>query len=214
MSSELQPVKPRLRGYLHQEAFFITVGASALLIAKSTNRVTFLASCIYSLGLLLLFGISALYHRPFWTASRRALFKKLDHSAIYILIAGTFTPICLLSLSVESGHRLLIIIWIAAAVGILQSIFWAKAPKYMTALFYIVMGWQALPFLEELNRSFGFNNLILLILGGFFYTVGAIFYALKKPNFYPSTFGYHELFHLFTIIAALLHFIIIYQLIS
>lgn len=208
------PQKPLLRGYLHQEAFFITLGASILLIAKSSTSLSLISSIVFSIGLLLLFGISALYHRPYWKPKARVFLKRLDHSAIFILIASTFTPICLLALPPTSGNMLLIIVWIAAVLGILQSIFWVKAPKIVTALLYIIMGWQALPYLKELNQSLGTPQVSLLITGGIIYTIGAIFYAAKKPKLYPTVFGYHELFHFFTIIAAACHFAVIYHLIN
>ncbi len=208
------PQKPLLRGYLHQEAFFLTLGASILLIAKSSTSLSLISSIVFSIGLLLLFGISALYHRPYWKPKARVFLKRLDHSAIFILIASTFTPICLLALPPTSGNMLLIIVWIAAVLGILQSIFWVKAPKIVTALLYIIMGWQALPYLKELNQSLGTPQVSLLITGGIIYTIGAIFYAAKKPKLYPTVFGYHELFHFFTIIAAACHFAVIYHLIN
>ena len=208
------PQKPLLRGYLHQEAFFTTLGAAILLIAKSSTSLSLISSIVFSIGLLLLFGISALYHRPYWKPKARVFLKRLDHSAIFILIASTFTPICLLALPPASGNMLLIIVWIAAVLGILQSIFWVKAPKIVTALLYIIMGWQALPYLKELNQSLGTSQLSLLITGGIIYTIGAIFYAAKTPKLYPTVFGYHELFHFFTIIAAACHFAVIYHLIN
>lgn len=214
MNKKTPPIKPTLRGYLHQEAFFCTLGASVLLLVKSSNNISFICGLVYSLGLLLLFGISAVYHRPHWEPQTRALLKRLDHSAIFILIAGTFTPVCVFALSEKSSHQLLIVIWSAAIAGVLQSIFWVSAPKYVTALFYVIMGWLALPYLSELHLSLGNSQLALLLAGGVFYTTGAFFYALKKPNFFPGVFGYHELFHLFTVIAAALHFAVVYQLIT
>ena len=206
--------KPTWRGYLHQEAFFVTLGAAILLFAKSSDEKYLVASLVYCFGLLLLFGISAVYHRPHWDPKSREFLKRLDHSSIFILIASSFTPICLLALPENQGTQLLLVVWIAALAGIFQSIFWVKAPKYVTAIFYVVMGWFALPYLGELQKSLGSNQLILLICGGVFYTVGAVFYAIKKPKLFPETFGYHELFHLFTIIAAAFHFVAIYQLIK
>ncbi len=205
--------KPTLRGYIHQEAFFVSIGACALLMAKSTSKLAFTASLIYSLGLLILFGVSAYYHRPHWQPAQRAIMKRLDHSAIFIQIAGTFTPICLLALPETSGRHLLIIVWSFAFVGFLQSIFWVKAPKYVTAILYVIMGWIAIPYISDMNKSLGANQVMLLITGGVVFTIGAVFYASRKPKLYPDTFGYHELFHLFTVIGALLHFIVIYQII-
>lgn len=211
---ESKPLKkPLLRGYLHQEAFFVVLGAGALLVAKSSDQTALIASLIYSFSLLFLFGISAVYHRPHWQPKQRALLKRVDHAAIFILIAGTFTPICLLALPEHDGRQLLIIIWLAAVLGILQSIFWVKAPKAVTAIFYVVMGWLAMPYAGDLHASLGVTQVALIVAGGIIYTLGAVFYALKKPNFAPHIFGYHELFHLMTIIAAALHFAVIYQLI-
>ena len=183
------------------------------MIAKATSRPAFISSLVYSFGLLLLLGVSAVYHRPHWEPKGRAMMKRFDHSAIFFLIAGTFTPICLLALPPGDGHRLLIIVWSAAAFGVLQSIFWVKAPKWVTAVLYIAMGWMALPYLAQLKESLGVVNVWFLAAGGVVYTVGALFYVFKKPNFFPGTFGYHELFHVFTVVGAALHFVVVYHLI-
>ncbi len=215
MNQNLKPLKkPILRGYIHQAAFFMTLGAGTLLIAKSTQPTSTMASFIYVAGLLILFGVSATYHIPYWDTKPRALLKRIDHSAIFIFIASTFTPICLLALPEASGRQLLIIIWSVAVLGVNQAIFWPKAPRWLTATMYVVMGWLALPYVGELKQTLGTVKIIFIIVGGVVYTVGAVFYALKKPNFKPGFFGYHELFHLLTIIGAFLHFVVIYQLIQ
>ena len=206
--------KPLLRGYSHQEAFFVSIGACCLLIAKSTNSTSLIASIIYSLGLLMLFGVSAFYHRPTWKPKARALLKRFDHGSIFVFIAGTFTPLCMLALPEKEGSTLLLIIWIAAGIGLLQSIFWVHTPKWFSALLYVGIGWLVAPYMPELNASLGMGQVMLIVAGGLFYTVGAVFYAMKKPNFYPGIFGYHELFHLFVVIAAILHFLVIYKLIN
>lgn len=206
-------MKPKLRGYFHQEAFFVALGAGILLIAKSSTSAALISSTVYTLSLLLLFGISAIYHRPQWQPQHRAFMRRLDHSAIFIVIAGTFTPICQLALSEEAGHKLLAVVWIGATAGIIQSVFWVNAPKWLAAILYIVLGWLAVPYLSELKASLGMLNVWLLVTGGVVYTAGALFYVFKKPNFFPGTFGYHELFHIFTIIGAAFHFIVVYQLV-
>ena len=213
-SKDLLKVKPKLRGYLHQEAFFLALGACILLVAKSSTSLNFIASLVYSFGLLSLLGISSVYHRLNWQPKSRTLMKRLDHSAIFILIAGTFTPICLLALPEKSGRQLFIIIWCAALLGVLQSIFWVKAPKLATAIFYVIMGWLALPYIQEFKNTLGSASLAFILAGGIVYTVGALFYAFKRPNLVPGIFGYHELFHLFTIIGADFHFAAIYKLIK
>jgi hemolysin III len=212
-STKPAATKPTLRGYIHQEAFFIFLGACALLIAKSSDPNSTLAATIYSIGVLSLFGISAIYHRPHWEPAPRTALKKFDHSAIFLLIGGTFTPFALLALPPDSGQKLLWTIWLVALAGILQSFIWVKAPKWVTASFYIATGWLILPYTEQLQATLGTNHLILIVAGGLTYTVGAVFYALHKPNLFPGKFGYHELFHLMTVIAAALHFIVIYKMI-
>jgi hemolysin III len=206
--------KPLLRGYFHQEAFFVALGASVLLIAKSSTPLSLLASTIYAFGLLVLFGISALYHRRQWGHRGRTIMKRLDHSAIFVLIAGTFTPICLLALPALDGRLLLAVAWSAALCGILQSILWVGAPKWFTALLCVGVGWLVIPYLGQLSESLGAQNLFMLATGGVFYTLGAVFYAIKWPRLASAVFGYHELFHLLTIFGAALHFFVVYQLIQ
>ena len=206
-------VKPRLRGYLHQEAFFVSLGVGMVMIAQSAPGTTRLASALYVAGVLLMFGISAVYHRPHWEPKQRAFMKRLDHCSIFIQIASTFTPLCLLALPKETGNQLLIIIWSVAFLGILQSIFWVKAPKYVTAILYVAMGWIAYPYLPDWKHALSDTQILFLILGGVTHTVGAVFYAMKKPNLVPGVFGYHELFHLFTIFGTAFFWIVIYQLI-
>lgn len=213
MAETGKSTKPLLRGYLHQEAFFVALGACALLVAKSSNRVGLLAGLVYSFGLLFLLGSSALYHRPHWEPPARALLKRFDHSAIFVLIAGTATPFSLLALPEAEGNRLLWLIWSAALLGVAQSIFWVTAPKWVTAILYVGVGWLSSPYISKMSAVLGNTNVGLLAAGGAVYTIGAVFYALKKPRLAPRVFGYHELFHLMTIIGAALHFIVIYQIV-
>ena len=214
MTAQPKPLtKPRFRGHSHQAAFFVALGACSLLVAKSTDNESLMASLVYSFGLLFLFGVSALYHRPHWPPRERALMKRLDHSAIFIFIAGTVTPLGLLALSGEDVPQLLRIIWGVALLGILQSIFWVKAPKWFTATIYVAMGWIAIPYMEGLSSTLGNDGLVLILSGGVAYTVGAICYATRRPRLRPEYFGYHEVFHALVVIAAALHFIVIYRLI-
>ncbi len=159
-------------------------------------------------------GTSAIYHRITWSTKVRSILKRVDHSAIFILIAATATPVSMFALPLDQGKEFLILVWSAAFIGVIQSIFWVSAPKYVTAIFYIIVGCLAIPYSGAINQSIGSTKLSLIIMGGFFYIVGALFYAFKKPNFYPGVFGYHELFHLFTIFGILFHFVLIYQLIN
>lgn len=206
-------LKPTLRGWVHQEAFFVSLGACLVMISLTKNRIAFFASLVYSAALLFQFGVSAIYHRPHWEPIPRARMKRLDHSAIFILIAGTFTPVCLLGLSKASGTHLLIVMWTVAFVGTLQSIFWVKAPKWLNGLLYIGAGWLIFPYASDLKQSLGQNGFLLILQGGIAYTIGALFYVFKKPNLRPGVFGYHELFHVMTVIGATLHFIAVFPLV-
>jgi hemolysin III len=206
--------KPLLRGHFHQAAFFVALGSCLLLVLKASSTISTIAVSIYSFSLINLLGTSALYHRINWSVNKRKWMKRLDHSAIYVLIAGTFTPICLLALPPTSGKNLLITIWSVATLGILQSLFYVQAPKWLSAILYVVAGYLILPYISELNQSIGEKNIILLILGGVLYTIGALAYALKKPHLKPEIIGYHEVFHLLVIAGAACHFSIIYQLLD
>lgn len=202
--------KPLLRGHFHQAAFFVACGACLMLISKSDSLLSLSAASIYSLSLIFLLGTSALYHRINWSPAARKTMKQLDHSAIYILIAGTFTPVCLLALNEASGRTLLITIWSIAILGVIQSLFFVHAPKWLSAILYVVAGYMILPYVPELKDKV---NLGLLIGGGLIYTLGAVTYALKKPNFRPLVFGYHEVFHVLVIVGATFHFVLVYHLV-
>lgn len=215
MNKETAPlVKPFLRGHFHQAAFFYALGAWTMLLTRTSNPTQVFAILLYGLGLLGLLGVSALYHRIHWQPNARTWMRRLDHSAIFLLIAGTFAPICLLGMNEESGQRLLIIAWVLGGLGIIQSVFWINAPKWLSAILYVAMGWLAGPYLAEFKASLGMTNVVLLLVGGVIYTLGAVVYALKKPNPYPRVFGYHEIFHILVIIAATLHFIVVASLVK
>jgi hemolysin III len=206
--------KPLLRGHSHQAAFFFAFGASTILLLNAYGTNTIIPTIIYSLSLIGLFGISALYHRPHWRPNQRMWMRRLDHAAIYILIAGTSTPICLLALAPDVRTKLLQLIWGAAIFGIIQSIFWVTAPKWLSALLYVAVGCLLVPYFPELKMALATSDLWLILSGGIVYISGAIIYAFKKPNPFPEIFGYHEIFHLLVIIGAILHFIVIYKLIK
>ena len=204
--------KPLLRGHFHQSMFFVSLGASALLIAKSDSQIEYISTIIYSVALLSMFGISALYHRITWNPTERFFMKRLDHAGIYLMIAGCFTPITLLALPYITGMRLLTLIWIVAFVGIIQSIFFVNISKMYSALLYLVMGYMIVPYFPELVSHIGYINLALLVGGGVAYSIGAISYGLKRPAFKPLVFGYHEFFHVMVCVGAIFHFILIYSL--
>lgn len=180
-----------------------------MLLLHAHGTKTFFAMGIYSLSLISLFGISALYHRPTWQPRQRMWMRRMDHAAIYILIAGTFTPVCLLALSPVTGIKLLQLIWFAAFFGILQSLFWITAPKWLSAIFYITVSCLIIPYFLEIKEALESKDLYLLFSGGAAYIIGALIYALKWPNPSPKYFGYHEIFHLLVIAGAFFHFLMI-----
>jgi len=203
-----------MRGKLHQGAFFVSLGACAVLVAASSAAVARLVSLTYSFGLLALFSISAMYHRINWTPPIRRRMKALDHAAIYLFIAATMTPFAMLALAAPTGPQFLMVAWGLALAGVLQSIFWVDAPKWLPATFYVAMGWVALLYAPQIYRAIGSFNFALIVAGGVFYTVGALCYVTRLPRLKRAVFSYHELFHAFTILIAVLHFAVIYQLVS
>ena len=205
--------QPKFRGSSHHFMFFVSVIACAFLIFKSTNSTETISTLVYSVGVLSMFGFSTLYHRTNTTIEIKQRLRKLDHSGIFLMIAGTFTPICLLALPFESGIKLLIIIWSVATIGIIQAIFFSKIHRFLRASIYLAAGWVAFPFMPILVASLSFIKLMLIIVGGVVYSLGATTYALRLPKLSPSVFGFHEFFHILVIIAAILHFIVIYNLV-
>lgn len=209
-----QILKPVLRGHFHQAAFFLAFGACIMMIVNAREEQAFAVTLIYSFSLVGMFGISALYHRPHWNPYARTWLKRFDHAAIFFLIAGTGTPISRFALESGTRREFLIVLWVTAAIGMVQSLFWTKAPKWISICLYVICGWLAGPYIPELASSLGTLSLGLLIGGGVLYTVGALIYAFKRPNPFPRVFGYHEIFHLFVVFAALLHFVVIARLVN
>jgi hemolysin III len=209
----MKPPRPLLRGHFHQAMFFVSLGACVLLMLKSKTTIEMIATSVYSLGVFTMFGVSSLYHRITWQPTQFALMKQLDHSAIFIKIAGTFTPICLLVLQEPSRTRLLVSIWAVSLIGISQKLLIKNFPRSLSVLIYLFAGYLAVPYLSELQAGLGNRNLALIIAGGVVYTLGALCYGLKWPKLNPQIFGYHEVFHILVNIGAILHFAVIYSLV-
>lgn len=206
--------KPLLRGRFHEAAAFVSLGACLMLLGKATTSLSLWALGIYSLSLMSLLTISALYHRINWQPQARALMRRLDHAAIFGLIGGTMTPIFLLALPEEVGRGPLLLIWVVISLGILQTVFWIKAPKWLASTIYVAVGWIPVLYFNQIGQALGPSGSAMILAGGFVYTVGAIIYALKKPNPWPHIFGYHEIFHICVVIAAIFHFWAINILVS
>jgi len=200
-------VKPKLRGVSHEWAFFLSLGfGAALIILAKTPKAT-LAVAIYAVSLSALFGTSALYHRVNWSRPNvRLWMRRLDHSMIFFLIAGTYTPFALLVLDGPLADAILAVVWIGAIAGAIVEMIWIDHPKWVGALIYLALGWVAVAAFPELWSEMGVGGTLLVAVGGLLYTAGAVVYATQRPNPSPTVFGYHEVFHLFVIAAAVAHF--------
>ena len=199
------PQKPLFRGVSHEiAAAFAVAGWVALLRAAPGPRAA-AAAAVYGLALTAQFSISALYHRPRWGARARLVMRRLDHAAIFLLIAGTYTPFCLLLPG--GGHGLLAGVWAGAVAGIVLSVAWPLAPKWLMAALTVGLGWVIVPLLPSLRGAIGASGLWLLGGGGAAYTIGALVYATRRPDPFPRVFGYHEVFHALVILAAVMHYV-------
>lgn len=198
-------VKPRLRGVSHHAAFYVAIVATIALVLWAPSARAGRASAIYGATLTALFGISALYHRPTWSPEKRQLLRRLDHSAIFLLIAGTYTPLFWL-LDPSDAKRPLFVVWIGAALGIAKSLLWPKAPKVITAALCVILGWAVIGDVVRLSPIMGGISVALLVAGGVIYSLGAVVYARKRPDPAPLVFGYHEIFHALVILASVCTF--------
>jgi hemolysin III len=193
---------------IHQWSFFVALAAGGALVAWAPAGRATAACAVYVAALAGLLGTSALYHRVTWRRPRvRAWVRRLDHSMIFVLIAGTYTPFAALVL--DEPLRVVVLggVWGGAAAGIVLALLWIEAPKWLTAGAYVALGWFALIALPQIAQRAGAGALALLIAGGIFYTVGAVVYARRRPDPRPATFGYHEVFHVLVVVAALAHFV-------
>jgi hemolysin III len=203
-------VKPRLRGVSHQWAFFVSCAIGAALVIAAPSGTPRLAAGIYALSVAALFGVSALYHRITWaSAAARRWMRRLDHSAIFVLIAGSYTPFALLVLDGALSTVILIVVWAGALGGILLKLAWIDAPKLLTAIVYVALGWVAVAAFPDLIDELGVTGTALVVAGGLLYTAGALVYAFRRPDPVPTVFGYHEVFHALVIVAAALQYAVV-----
>jgi hemolysin III len=210
-AASLDPsLKPRLRGVLHQWAFAVSLLAGIGLVLEAGSARARVAVAVYALSVAALFGTSALYHRVDWRSlSARRWVRRLDHTMIFVLIAGSYTPFGLLVLRGTLGTVILIAMWSAALAGAVFKLVWIDAPGWLGAATYVLVGWIALVALPELLERLGIAAVGALALGGILYSVGAVIYAHKRPDPVPTVFGYHELFHLLVIVAAALQYAVV-----
>ncbi len=204
-----EPVKPRLRGVLHEYAFFVSLACGIVLILAASDGRARIAAAVYAVALSGLLGTSALYHRVTWRPGARRWMRRLDHSMIFILIAGTYTPVALLALKGSLATTILIVLWAGALGGVIFKLLWIDAPKWLFAAVYVTLGLVTAAVFGELPATIGWLGVAGLATGGLLYVIGAVVYASGRPNPWPKVFGYHEVFHTLVIVAAALHFAVI-----
>ncbi|AWR21909.1 MAG: hemolysin III family protein [Aurantimicrobium sp.] len=197
-------VKPTWRGWIHTGTFPLAIAAGIVLIVLADGPAAKWSSAVFMTTSLLLFGISALYHRFNWSPKTKVMLKRFDHANIFLLIAGTYTPLAVLALPPSKGVLLLVLVWIGATLGIAFRVFWVHAPRWLYVALYILLGWAAMMYIVDLFQA-NVAMMILVVVGGLAYTAGAVIYGLKKPNPIPGVFGFHEIFHTLTVVAFMCH---------
>ncbi len=213
LATTVAELKPRLRGWLHTYAEGISIisGASLISVAAALRgEGAALVTAIYCGTVTLLFGTSALYHRLSWSPSAHRLMKRLDHSMIFVFIAGTYTALAVVAMPRDQAQWVLLVVWAGAIGGVVLKVGWPNSPSWVGVPCYIGLGWVAVFVLPQLLHSGGVAAVVLLIAGGALYTVGGVVYATHWPNPSPRTFGFHEVFHLCTILAAVCHYLAIW----
>jgi hemolysin III len=199
-------MKPRLRGVLHQYAFFVSLASGTVLVLLAATTRASVAVAVYAASVSALFGVSALYHRISWTTPARRRMRRLDHSMIFLLIAGTYTPVGLLVLEGTLATVVLAIVWGGAVAGIVLELAWTTAPRWLGGTVYLALGWVAVVAMPQLFARLGMTGGLLIVAGGVVYSAGAAVYALRRPDPAPAVFGYHEVFHLLVIAGVAAHF--------
>lgn len=197
-------IRPTWRGWIHAGVFPVAVAAGIVLIVVAQGGAAKWAAAVFMATSLLLFGNSALYHRFDWGPRVKVVLKRIDHANILLLIAGTYTPLAVLALPPDQGMLLLVLVWSGALLGILFRVFWIHAPRWLYVALYLLLGWAAVMYLVDLLNA-NAAMMVLVIVGGLLYTGGAVVYALKRPNPWPGRFGFHEIFHVCTVLAFLCH---------
>jgi len=203
------PAKPKLRGVSHEYAFFVSLACGVALILATSGGKARLAATIYAVAVSALFGTSALYHRVTWRPSARRWMRRLDHSMIFVMIAGTYTPVALIALHGTLSKTILIVVWAGALGGVIFKLVWIDAPKWLLASVYVLLGLVSGAIVGELPAAIGWLGMAGLALGGLLYVIGAVVYASGRPDPSPKVFGYHEVFHALVIVAAGLQYAVI-----
>ncbi len=200
-------VKPKLRGWLHAATFPLSVLLGAILVILAPTEKARVSSAIFAVTASLLFGVSALYHRGDWGPRASGVLKRFDHANIFLIIAGTYTPFSVLLLPTGPARTILWIVWSGALLGVAFRVLWVGAPRWLYVPVYIALGWVALIYTPQYLHGGGVTVFVLVLVGGALYTVGAIVYGTKRPNPSPRWFGFHEVFHAFTVLAFISHYV-------
>ena len=201
-------LRPRLRGVFHLWAFVAAVAAGIVLVLLADGALETFSSWIYAAALAAMFGASALYHRfPWKSAARRLWARRLDHSMIFVFIAGTYTPFALLRFEGTTKWLVLLMVWTGAVFGLVLELVWIDSPRWLSAVAYLAVGWVGVLAMPQMFSAVGVAGGVLLIVGGGLYTVGALIYAAKWPDPFPRTLGFHEIFHLLVVAAAVTQFV-------
>jgi hemolysin III len=201
-----RPPKPQLRGMLHLVAFPLSIVSGIVVTILAEGTTATVGAALYALSGMVLFGVSALYHRGHWDDRTHALLRRLDHSNIFLLIAGTYTPICLMLLEGTTRVVVLTAVWVGAGAGIVFRVAWLTAPRWLYTPFYLALGWVAVAVTPELARNGGGAVVVLMGIGGLAYTAGGVVYGLRRPDPRPAVFGYHEIFHSCTLVGFAAHY--------
>ena len=213
LEQDERPTKPRFRGRLHQATFWMSIPAGAFLIVRSSHASAYVATAIYAASMSILFGTSAAYHRGNWSVKARALMQRLDHAMIFVLIAGSYTPITLLALRPGWGITMLSIVWTLAVIGATVTLVKFDFVDQHGGYLYVALGWLMVVALPVIVQSLSATQLVLLAVGGVLYTIGAINFGREWPVLRPRTFGYHELWHVMTVLAAGCHYALVFSLV-
>jgi hemolysin III len=214
VSETVADVKPQLRGWLHLGTVPLVIAAGIVLIALSPTPTTRIGSTVFVTSALVLFGVSALYHRGSWSPRTGSVLRRMDHSNIFLLIAGSYTPFALIFLNGTAEVVLLSVVWSGAVLGVLFRVFWTDAPRWLYTPIYIALGWAAVFFIPQFAAGVsntgvgvGIAALVLVAVGGLLYTLGGVVYGFKRPDPWPLHFGFHEVFHTFTVLAFVTHYV-------
>ena len=214
LRAELREIKPKLRGWLHLATAPLTLAAGIVLVALSPTAGTRIGSALFAGSALILFTVSAIYHTGTWSPRTWAFLRRFDHSNIFLLIAGSYTPFALILLEGTQQVVLLSVVWTGAVAGVGFRVFWTDAPRWLYTPIYIALGWAAVFFIPgffrgatDLGVGVGIAIFTLIVAGGALYTLGGVVYGFKRPNPWPQWFGFHEVFHTFTILAFVSHYV-------